>query len=143
MGTYAVSTDLANYIEGFTLTDAAAAERAIVRAEKVIDRLMDHSAGLPDALTGRWIVPADLEGWVADALRDATCAQVEYMWALELADPNANVLAKRAAAGQPVAPDVGPKVWLELQGTGLVSRTARVAGQNVDPEELLWRPTTW
>lgn len=80
---YATVADVEAYIEGWVTDDAAALNRLIARAEDDVDRLLGPRVPNPGPLLspapdGRAYDPSVLPTKQANALRDATCAQVEY-----------------------------------------------------------------
>ena len=82
MPTYATRADCLAYTEGLVVTDNAAFDRLIERAERDVDRVLrvDHR----DGRTGGVKVPdvGELDGRKGEGLTRATCAQVEYRVAL-------------------------------------------------------------
>jgi hypothetical protein len=129
MPTYATRADCLDYTEGLTVGDTVAFDRLIERAEKDVDSVLGEYA--VDEVTGRKFAPADLTTAQANALRDATCAQVEYR--VEMGER----FFTRAQYSETSGPDFtkkgklpyyAPKLVMELRGSGLVApRTARAS----------------
>lgn len=129
MATYASSTDLTAYLQDSDVTapDPTPAERLLMRCELEVDTLL-AGYGQPNDSTGLKYNPAtDLQTWQAAKLNRAVCAQAEYH--LVMGDDffiqgqyDSWQGPDFAAKGK--MPYFGPKVALELAGTGI----ARSAG---------------
>lgn len=135
MATYATPADLDLYSEGFTVTDPAAVERELQRAERDVDRLLGYQ-GQVNAATGLKLDPAALQPYQRDALMRATCAQAEYR--IEMGPE----FFRRAQHEQVTGPQftttgklprVGPKVMEELSGSGLVQAWGGLAEGPASP----------
>ena len=117
---YATKADCLLYTEGLTVTDDAAFDRLIGRAEKDIDSIL---GGWPIGTNGRKFDPAQLSTSQAQQLQDATCAQVEYR--IEMGEAFF-VRGQRSREKGPdfelegKLPRIGPKVADELRSSGLV-----------------------
>lgn len=128
MATYATQADFEAYVEGWTTEDAAALERLLQRAERDVDRLLSGVRGT--GVGGLKLIPADLETWQAEALARAVCAQGEY--AITMGDE----FLVRDQYDEAQGPQfrqkgklsrIGPKVWIELDGVGLLAGSGRYA----------------
>lgn len=134
MSTYSSYADLQAYLldSSATVPDAPTSERLLQRCERDIDSLL-IGFGVPNDSTGLKYTPStDLQTWQAVALSRAVCAQAEY---LLTQGPGFFVEGQYdswqgpdfAAKGK--LPYFGPKVALELAGTG-IARTPGLSSIN-------------
>lgn len=147
MPTYAQQSDVESYIEGWVTDNATALDRLIERAERDIDNAV--GAWARDDTTGRKFDPATLLPYQAAALTNATCAQVEYRFQQ---GEDFFVKAQHAAERGPDfqvtgrLPYIGPKVWAELEGTGLLRLTTGVSSRRHDRPpwfDFVYNDTSW
>jgi len=146
MPTYAQRTDVEGYIEGWVTTDADALDRLIERAERDIDNAVGNWPR--DDTTGHKLDPATLLPYQVDALTRATCAQVEYRFQM---GEDFFVRAQHASERGPDfqtdgrLPYIGPKVWAELEGTGLLRLTTGVSNRPNRPPwfDFVYNDTSW
>lgn len=139
MATYAQTTDLPLYIEGFTVTDAPAAERLLERAERIIDENLGPWE-LHDA-TGLKMDPAELEARDVAVLKRATVAQAEYE--LEMGydffvRPQFDRVVANGVSTVGRAPRLAPKASRELLLFTRRRPGARVGGRRYDRPP--WEP---
>jgi hypothetical protein len=133
MATYAQTTDLALYIEGFTVTDAPTCERLLERAERVIDENLGPWA--LQAATGLKIDVSGLEPNDATVLTRATVAQAEYE--LEMGydffvRPQFDAVTANGVATKGRASRLAPKASRELLLFTMRRPGARVGGRRYD-----------
>jgi hypothetical protein len=137
MSTYATTADVTNYIEGYTVATGAetqALDRLIQRAERDVDSCVGFVPR--DETTGRKFDPATLSVADRNALRDATCAQVEYRREM---GPAFFVRPQHVEVKGPdfqtkgVLPFIGARVWQELEGSGLLRLTTSWRGARTRP----------
>src|SRR5687767_4694750 len=87
MATYASAEELSDYLSDSDSIDAsegASAERLLLRAEEDVDLVIGP---IPrDETTGRKIDPADLSDAQTAALSRATCAQAQWLLAMDEGD---------------------------------------------------------
>lgn len=122
---YATNADVEAWIEGWVTDDSAALTRLIARCEADVDLALGPRVA-PAAPSGRAYDPADLAPLQADALRDATCAQVEYR--VEMGEEFFRRPRYEAVTGPDFqttgrAPWLAPKAARILAGSGLVRLT--------------------
>ena len=119
MPTYATRDDCLAYTEGLTVTNTAAFDRIIGRAERQIDQLLTV-AGDPD-VAGLKLSADDLAAMGArdrERLKLATCAQVEYRVAMGeefFARHQYPSVSGPEFTLQGQLPLIGPKVASELE----------------------------
>jgi hypothetical protein len=127
--TYATPDDLEDYSEAFVVDNEDAANRLMYRAQQQVDQLLVGRVGAIQA-TGLRYDPDALEPWVAQALKNAVCAQAEYRLAM------GEDFLIRDQRQQEQTPDmtligkvgrIAPKVYEELAGTGLLRFGARLS----------------
>lgn len=131
MPTYATKADCIAYIPGLSVNDDEEFDKLIERAERDIDSIIGFRAS--DTTTGKKFVPLNLTTNERNALRDATCAQVEYR--LEMGErffvrPQHNKVRGPEFETEGRLPRIGPKVITELEGGVLLSLSS--SWNNVD-----------
>lgn len=121
---YATRADCLAYTEGLVVDDNAAFDRLIERCEAQIDQLL---ATVPwPSGGGRKYAGTVLTGLPTnqrEALRRATCAQVEYrneMGEAFFIRPQFSTVKGPDFETEGERPEIGPKVWGELAGAGLL-----------------------
>lgn len=120
------------------LPDDAAITRLIERAQRDIDRLCER---WPILSTGLRFDPALLPVTSREALRRATCAQVEYIVAAEVGELVAEHDRVTAVpngvsfAGEPPR-RIGLRAVEELSGHGLITWSGCVAPDETDPSAI-------
>jgi hypothetical protein len=139
VATYAQTTDLELYIEGFTVTDAPTAERLLERAEREIDRSLGPFE--LNAATGLKIDPAELDTDQALVLTRATVAQAEYE--LEMGydffvRPRFDSVTSNGVSTRGRPPMLAPKASRELLLFTRRRPGARVGGRRFD--RAPWEP---
>ena len=128
MPTYATRADCLDYTEGLTVDDDDAFDRLIERAERQVDALLLGVWG--PRVNGLRVDPAAANPEHVEAVRRATCAQVEYR--LEMGE-EFFVRAQYAETAGPefrtkgALPRVGPKVLEELRSAPSLTSYAGVA----------------
>lgn len=133
--TYADLDDLEAYIEGWVTDNAQAANRLLVRAERDVDLILGPLPRRSD--NGLKLKPAELQGWEADALARAVCAQAEHRFrmgdeldarqATTVRGPDFEVTYEAGAGGGRTL--YSPRVALELAPIAHLRRlTARARG---------------
>lgn len=127
MTTYATYADLEAYLEDSDVTvPDEAGERLIARCEYEVDTLL-AGFGVPNDSTGLKYDPTtDLEDWQSAALNRAVCAQAEYHLVMGddfFVQGQYDSWQGPDFAAKGKLPYFGPKVALELAGTG-IARTA-------------------
>jgi hypothetical protein len=138
--TYATLADCLAYSEGLTVSDNAAFDRLIERAEGDVDQLL---VTVPYLTEGGRKYDADglaaLEDFDREALRRATCAQAEYR--VTMGEPFFRKHQFSEVAGpdfttKGTLPMIGPKVLRELQGSSIFRLTTTTSGkQDENPWE--------
>jgi hypothetical protein len=122
--TYATADDVAAYIPGLVIDDAAGFDELIERAERDVDRLLGAYPRQPS--TGLKLEPSRLYAWQAAALARAVSAQAEYLLAV---GPDADVTPSPTPAkvsgpdfaidyvqdGATASAGIAPKVARELE----------------------------
>ena len=144
--TYCTQEDFEAYVEGWVTTDPDALKRLLQRAERDIDNAVGNWPR--DETTGHKFDPATLLGYQVDALSRATCAQAEYRNSM---GDEFFVRAQHAAEQGPDfsttgrLPYVGPKVWMELEGTGLLRLTTGFSNRTNRPpwHDFVYNDTSW
>ena len=146
MATYATATELRTYAgaDVATLPDATA-NRAIEQAELDLDGLSPVNHSL-NTTTERRFTPSSLPTVQQIALRRATCAQAQYRLAMgedffirgqhgKVTGPEFTVEGK--------LPRIGPQVWRELAGAGLINLTTTTGNRYTteNPRTEDWFPT--
>ena len=120
---YCQQADLALYIEGFTVTNPAAADRLIERCQRDIDAAVGPLR--PFSATGLKFDPTTLDANDAAALTRATVAQCEYR--MEMGE---DFFVRPQTNDAERAPRIGPKVWVELQSSRLLRLTTRTTDRH-------------
>lgn len=116
---YATPTQLADYLSAEDAAEVSEAERVLARASE----LMDDTLRRPFALNPATDLPADPK--FADALRDATCAQVEYWLEVGESHDTGGMAHKQVSIGHlsmaSLPPELAPRAKRTLHAAGLLS----------------------
>lgn len=122
---YAQQADVESYIEGWVTDNADALARLIQRCERDVDTLL-LGFGVPNSTGLKYAPATDLQDWQAAALARAVCAQVEYRFNSGesfMASGQYDSWQGPDFAAKGKLPYFGPKVAMELAGTG-IARTS-------------------
>lgn len=117
---YATRAELEAYAFNVSTLDNAAKDALVAAASRDIDTLAITRPAEDD---GSRFVVADLTDGQAAALSRATCAQAEYRQEMGpgfFARPQFAQVTGPDFSTQGTLPHIGPKVWRELAGTGLI-----------------------
>lgn len=135
MPTYATTEQVTEYVEGGSGVELPAALDALIeRAERDVDRIVGARA--VDDATGLKFVPATLTTGERDDLMRATAAQVEYRASMGedffVREQFERVTGPEFST-EGTLPRIGPKVWEELAGSGLLKLTTSWGGSGSSP----------
>lgn len=134
MPTYATPDELAAYVADSGVALPADVDALLERAERDLDRIVGHRA--VDAASGLKFVPASLSTGERADLSRATCAQAEYramMGEAFFVREQFDRVSGPEFSTEGALPRVGPKVWEELAGSGLLKLTTSWGGNGTSP----------
>lgn len=133
MTAYATTAEFESYVEGWVTDDEDALERLLDRASEDIDSIVGPYPIIESGdYAGRKLDPTTLVYSQGRALERATCAQAEYRFEMGEAfftRPQYDSSSGPEFSASSVLSHVGPKVYREFAGSGLLRNQTSIANR--------------